>query len=110
MLTSLLEEPPLLKIDLKRVSLLDFSGLMPCVATPEDDGDQKKADAEKNAKALVRLLNRCHIVCTIFALSGFLLVVIGIVAYVWAMLEHSIAIFSSACVGVCIILGLIALL
>jgi hypothetical protein len=78
-----------------------------CTATP--DGNPG-ADEEKNAKALMRLLNRCHSVCTIFALSGFVLVITGIAAYLWAVLEHTIAIFGSACVGVCIILGLAALL
>jgi hypothetical protein len=58
---------------------------------------------------LVRLLNRCHSVCSIFALAGFLLVITGIVSYVWAVLEHSVAIFGSACVGTCIVLGLAAL-
>jgi len=105
--TSLLDDPPLLKIDLRRVSLFDSRGLLSCTATP--DGNPR-ADEEKNAKALVRLLNRCHSVCTIFALSGFLLVITGIAAYLWAVLEHTVAIFGSACVGVCIILGLAALL
>lgn len=104
MLTSLLDEPPLLKIDLRRVSLFDFSTLVPCAATPVQDG----AD-EKHAKAIMRLLNRCHSVCTVFALSGFVLVITGIAAYLWAVLEHSVAIFGSACVGFCIVLGLAAL-
>jgi hypothetical protein len=105
MLTSLLDEPPLLKIDLRRVSLFDFRTLVPCTATPVYDG----ADEEKQAKAVLRLLNRCHSVCTVFALSGFLLVITGIVAYLWSVLEHSVAIFGSACVGFCIVLGLAAL-
>ncbi|KAF8504717.1 hypothetical protein F5888DRAFT_777179 [Russula emetica] len=106
-LTSLLDDPPLLKIDLRRVSLFDFRGLWSCLATP--DGNPR-VDEEKNATALMHLLNRCHNVCTIFALSGFVLVITGIAAYLWAVLEHSVAIFGSACVGVCIILGLAALL
>jgi len=105
-LTSLLDDPPLLKIDLKRVSLFDLRGLFSCFVTP--DGDSR-AD-EKNANALMHLLNRCHNVCTIFALSGFVLVITGIGAYLWTVLEQSVAIFGSACVGVCIILGIGALL
>jgi hypothetical protein len=105
MFTSLLDEPPILKIDLRRVNL---RALVSCVASAVHDGDPK-VDAEKNAKALVRLLNRCHTVCSVFALSGFVLVVTGIVAYVWTVLERSVAIFGSACVGVCITLGLAAL-
>jgi hypothetical protein len=108
-MTSLLDEPPLLKIDLQRVSLFNRKTLMPCLAIPVHSGDPR-ADEEKNAKALERLLNRCHNVCAVFALSGFLLVITGIVAYLWGELEHSVAIFGSACVAVCIVLGFAALL
>jgi hypothetical protein len=107
-LTSFLEEPPLLKIDLRRVSLFNFSTFMPCAPGPVHDGDPK-VDAEKNARALVRMLNKCHSVCSLFALAGFILVVTGIVSYVWAVLERPVAIFGSSCVGFCIILGFIAL-
>jgi hypothetical protein len=106
MFTSLLDQPPLLNIDIRRVSFLDLSAIIPCVGESVDTD----ADAEKNAISLVRLLDRCHHVCAIFALVGFLLVVTGIVAYVWAVLEHSVAIFGSVCVGFCIICGLAALL
>ena len=106
MFTSLLDQPPILNIDIRRVTLLDFSVIFPCVGESVLDPNE---DAEKNAVALVRLLNRCHHVCSMFALAGFLLFVTGIVAYVWAVLERSVAIFGSACVGVCIIFGLAAL-
>ncbi|KAI9507979.1 hypothetical protein F5148DRAFT_1200016 [Russula earlei] len=104
-LASLLEEPPVFKIDLRRVSLFEFSALVPCVARDNDP----KADAEKNVNALMRLLGRCHLVCTVFALSGFLMLLTGIIVYIWAVLERVVAIFGSACVGVCIILGVAAL-
>jgi hypothetical protein len=107
-LTSILDEPPLLNIDVRRVSLFNFGTILPCVAGPVDDGDPK-ADAEKNAKALVRLLNRCHGACSTFALAGFLLVLTGIVSYVWTVLERPVAIFGSTCVGFCIVVGLAAL-
>ncbi|KAH8994432.1 hypothetical protein EDB92DRAFT_1795603 [Lactarius akahatsu] len=103
--SSLLDQPPLLNIDIRRVSLFDFSAVVPCVGESVHDG----ADAEKNAIALGRLLNRCHNVCSLFALAGFLLLVTGIITYVWAVLEDSVAIFASACVGVCIAFGLAAL-
>ncbi|KAH9021238.1 hypothetical protein EDB84DRAFT_1513301 [Lactarius hengduanensis] len=103
--SSLLDQPPLLNIDIRRVSLFDFSAVVPCVGESVHDG----ADAEKNAIALGRLLNRCHNVCSLFALAGFLLLVTGIITYVWTVLEDSVAIFASACVGVCIAFGLAAL-
>jgi hypothetical protein len=101
-LTSFLEEPPLLKIDLRRVSIFNLSAFVPCVAVPVHDG-------EKNARALVRLLNRCHNVCSMFALAGFICIVTGIVSYAWAVLERPVAIFCSACVAFCITLGFAAL-
>ncbi len=109
MFTSLLDQPPLLNIDIRRVSLFDFSAVVPCVGESVPDGNPD-VDAQKNAIALVRLLNRCHNVCSIFALVGFLLLVTGIVTFVWAVLEQNVAIFGSACVGACIIFGLAALL
>lgn len=104
MFSSLLDQPPLLNIDIRRVKLFDFCTVFPCIREVDP-----VVDAEKNAVALVRLLNRCHNVCSMFALMGFLLVVTGIVAYVWAVLERSVAIFGSACVGFCIILSFAAL-
>ncbi|KAH9006172.1 hypothetical protein EDB86DRAFT_2824482 [Lactarius hatsudake] len=62
--SSLLDQPPLLNIDIRRVSLFDFSTVVP--------------------------------VCSLFALAGFLLLVTGIITYVWAVLEDSVAIFASA--------------
>ncbi|KAH9174958.1 hypothetical protein EDB89DRAFT_426157 [Lactarius sanguifluus] len=106
--SSLLDQPPLLNIDIRRVSLFDFSTIVPCIGEPVHDGDPH-ADAEKNAIALGRLLNRCHSVCSLFVLAGFLLLVTGIITYVWEVLEDSVAIFASACVGVCIAFGLAAL-
>jgi len=106
MITSLLDHPPILNIDLRRVSFLDFRAIIPCIGEPVRD---PVADAENNSIALVRLLNRCHHVCSMFALAGFLLVITGIVAYIWAVLERSVAIFGSACVGFCIVFGLAAL-
>jgi hypothetical protein len=104
MFSSLLDQPPSLNIDIRRVKLLDFSAIFPCIGEVDP-----VADAEKNAAALVRLLNRCHNVCSMFALMGFLLVITGIVAFIWAVLERSVAIFGSACVGLCIIFSLAAL-
>ncbi|KAF8270525.1 hypothetical protein EI94DRAFT_1722909 [Lactarius quietus] len=63
------------------------------------------ADAEKNLAALMLMLNKCHNVCTRFVLVGFVLAVMGVVAFVWGRLEQDIAIFGSVCVGVCLVFG-----
>ncbi|KAI0263847.1 hypothetical protein BC834DRAFT_296614 [Gloeopeniophorella convolvens] len=107
-LSSLLHHPPGLNIDMRRQKLFDFSATVPCIGGSVDD-DDPDADAQKNAIALVHLLNRCHNVCSSFALVGFILIVTGIVAYVWSVLEQSVAIFGSTCVGVCLIFSFLAL-
>ncbi|KAI0263848.1 hypothetical protein BC834DRAFT_296638 [Gloeopeniophorella convolvens] len=107
-LSSLLHQPPGLNIDMRRQKLFNFSAVVPCIGGSVDD-DDPDADLQKNATSLVHLLNRCHNVCSSFALAGFVLVVTGIVAYVWSVLEQSVAIFGSTCVGVCLIFGFLAL-
>ncbi len=83
---------------------------MPRIVTAgDDDGDGPKTDAEKNAVALMLLLNKCHNVCTRFVLTGSTLAVMGVVACVWGLLERAIAIFGSVCVGVCLVFGFGAL-
>ena len=65
-----------------------------------DDSDGPKVNAEN---APILLLNKCHNTCTRFVLTGFMLAVIGVVAFVWGVLEQAIAIFGSVCVGVCLV-------
>ncbi|KAH9067638.1 hypothetical protein EDB87DRAFT_15107 [Lactarius vividus] len=106
--TLLLYHPSSLDIHMKR----EFSYKMkvPCIVrAAEDDSDGPKADAEKNAIALMFLLNKCYNVCTRFVLTGSILAVMGVVACVWGLLERAIAIFGSVCVGVCLVFGFGAL-
>lgn len=91
---------------MQRKMLFGYRRKIPCIVTTAGD---PKANAERNEAALVLLLNKCHIVCTRFVLTGFILGVIGVVAFVWGLLEQAIAIFGSVCVGVCLVSGFGAL-
>ncbi len=79
------------------------------VTAAEDDSDGPEANAGKDAFALMLVLNKCHIVCSLFMLTGFILAVMGAIACVWGLAEQVIAIFGSVCVGVCLVLGFGAL-
>jgi hypothetical protein len=95
---------------MQRVPLFNLSAVVPCVgASARDVDSDHDADAQKNAVALALFLNNCHGVCSCFVLVGFMLVVIGVVACLWKLLELSVAIFGSACIALCLILGFGAL-
>ena len=111
-LAALLHHPTGRYIDMRREPLFNFRATMPCVGAPADGAESDSthdADPQKNATALAALLCKCHGVCSFFALVGFLLVVTGTVACLWGLLEPSVAIFGSACVAVCLVLGFGAL-
>ena len=46
-----------------------------------------------------RVLNRTHAVCIFLAAVGFVLAIIGILCYSWALAPRSVGIFTSACLG-----------
>jgi hypothetical protein len=107
-----LHHPACLDMGMRRVSLFNLRAVVPCVGTPAGDGDSDSdhdADAQENAVALARLLNNCHGVCSCFMLVGFALVIIGVVACLWGVFELSGAIFGSACIAFCLVLGFGAL-
>lgn len=103
-----LHHPAGLDMGMRRVSLFNLSAIVPCVGTPSGDSDHD-ADTQENAVALARLLNNCHGICSCFMLVGFALVIIGVVACLWEVFEPSIAIFGSACIAFCLVLGFGAL-
>lgn len=49
----------------------------------------------------VRLLSHCHSLSVAMAIMGFVLALLGILAYAWTSLPVSIAAFASACLGGC---------
>jgi hypothetical protein len=99
---------------MRRVSLFNLRAVVPlaCVETPAGNGDgdhASDADAQGDAVALARLLNNCHGICSCFMLVGFALLIIGVVACLWEVFELSGAIFGSACIAFCLVLGFGAL-
>lgn len=56
------------------------------------------------------LLSRCHTLCIALGAVGFILALMGIVCYAWAMQPLSVAAFSTAVMGVCLASGGIILM
>ena len=54
-----------------------------------------------------RVLNRTHAVCIFLAAVGFVLAIIGILCYSWALAPKSVGIFTSACLGFALLTTLI---
>ncbi|CCM06467.1 uncharacterized protein FIBRA_08732 [Fibroporia radiculosa] len=57
----------------------------------------------------VQRLSRCLDLSVIMACLGFVLALLGILAYAWSAVPISISIFASACVGSCFLLAAVAL-
>ena len=105
-----LHHPACLDMGMRRVSLFNLRAVVPCVGTPAGDANNDHdVGAQENAVALARLLNNCHGICSCFMLVGFALLIIGVVACLWGVFELSGAIFGSACIAFCLVLGFGAL-
>ena len=50
-----------------------------------------------------RVLNRTHAVCIFLAAVGFVLAIVGILCYSWALAPKSVGIFTSACLGLALL-------
>ena len=51
----------------------------------------------------VRLLSRCHTRAAWMAVVGFVLALVGILAFAWTSLPTGIGAFASACLGTCLL-------
>lgn len=56
------------------------------------------------------LMRRCHALCISLATVGFVLALMGTVCYAWAVQPVSVAVFSSAVMGVCLLSAAIVLI
>lgn len=56
------------------------------------------------------LMRRCHGLCIALATVGFVLALMGTVCYAWAVQPVSVAVFSSAVMGVCLLSAAIVLI
>lgn len=55
------------------------------------------------------LLDHCHALCMFLSMIGFTLAMVGIMCYIWAWLPLSSSVVSTAFVGFCIALGMVAI-
>jgi hypothetical protein len=51
----------------------------------------------------VNLLSRCHTLCLLATAVGFILAMVGVFCYGWALQSTSVAIVTSACIGICLL-------
>ena len=50
-----------------------------------------------------RLLSRTHALCVFLAAAGFILAIVGILCYAWALQPRVVSIFASTCLGVAVL-------
>ncbi|KAH8087802.1 hypothetical protein BXZ70DRAFT_533617 [Cristinia sonorae] len=94
------------RVYINRVHIFDCFGRRRRSDDPER-GAYKEPDTQTELEPPVKLLSRCHTLSAAMALCGFLLAILGILAFVWTELPLSISIFASACLGACFVLGVI---
>ncbi|TFY80697.1 hypothetical protein EWM64_g3320 [Hericium alpestre] len=70
--------------------------------------DADEGDTLAHAESLTQLLTRCHNTCAAFTSLGFMLNILGFVAFAWTALDRGVSIFVSACVASSVIVGLMA--
>ncbi|GJE91364.1 hypothetical protein PsYK624_075140 [Phanerochaete sordida] len=63
----------------------------------------------RRGKPPVHLLENCHTLCMVLSLVGFVLAMVGIMCYVWAMLPRSSIVLSTVAIGLSVMLSAMAL-
>ncbi|KAK2463115.1 hypothetical protein APHAL10511_004770 [Amanita phalloides] len=58
----------------------------------------------KRLKPPLHLIGRCHSLCVTLASTGILLAFIGACCFAWTSSQHSVSIFASICIGMCMVL------
>lgn len=72
-----------------------------------DDGD---AAALRTLQSMVKTLTRCHTVVAIMTNVGFVLALVGTIAYFWTALPVALGSFASVCLGACLVAGVFAVM
>ncbi|KAI1791198.1 hypothetical protein LXA43DRAFT_445198 [Ganoderma leucocontextum] len=86
-----------------------FLSIVSCGIVPRRP--REKRDPEKTAtddpvlklKSMVTTLSRCHTLVTVMTQLGFVLALLGIMAYFWTGLPRALGIFASALLGTCLV-------
>ena len=58
----------------------------------------------KKQQPPLQLLGKCNSVCITLSSTGLLLTFIGVCAYAWTAIDHSVSIFASICMALCVLL------
>ncbi|TBU42575.1 hypothetical protein BD309DRAFT_962699 [Dichomitus squalens] len=93
------------------VQQMRFFGLLgvPCRAATRKTGEKRDPEASPTDKAVATLrsmvatLSKCHTVVAVMTQLGFILALLGIVAYFWTGLPRALGIWASALLGGCLI-------
>ncbi|PIL33522.1 hypothetical protein GSI_04145 [Ganoderma sinense ZZ0214-1] len=88
-----------------------FLSIISCGVVPRQARAKRNRDPEKSVaddpvlklKSMVTTLSRCHTVVTIMTQLGFMLALLGILAYFWTGLPRALGIFASALLGTCLL-------
>ena len=94
-----------------------FLSILSCGIVPRQARVKRNRDPEKTAvaataatddpvvrlKSMVTTLSRCHTLVTIMTQLGFVLALLGILAYFWTGLPRALGIFASALLGTCLL-------
>jgi len=86
-----------------RVAIRRLLTVSPKTSTPKNS-----PDALVDPGPPVQLLQRCNFVALLMAVLGFILAVTGIIAYAWVYTPLAVSVFSTACLGGCILVAFIA--
>ncbi|PIL33524.1 hypothetical protein GSI_04147 [Ganoderma sinense ZZ0214-1] len=89
-----------------------YISVLTCGMVPRQSASEKR-DAERPAsgsddpvaklKGMVTTLSRCHTLVTVMTQLGFVLALLGIIAYFWTELPQALAIFASVLLGACLL-------
>ncbi|KIP11348.1 hypothetical protein PHLGIDRAFT_124988 [Phlebiopsis gigantea 11061_1 CR5-6] len=63
----------------------------------------------RKGKPPTHLLETCHTLCMVFSVLGFILALVGVVCYAWAMLPVSSQILCTVTIGLCLVVSTVAL-
>jgi len=96
----------LARVTVQRTHPLSFLRLPARKSTTPPEKPSTTPDAILNPP--IELLERCHTLAVWMSVLGFILGVIGILAYAWVATPLAVSVFSTACLGVCFLAGVIA--
>ncbi|KAI0369001.1 hypothetical protein BV20DRAFT_421633 [Pilatotrama ljubarskyi] len=80
------------------------------VKTGPEAPDTGDAAALRILQSMIQTLTRCHTVVAIMSNVGFILALMGTIAYFWTSLPIALGSFASVCLGVSLVAGVFAIM